>query len=66
LDQKRKSSQHIIIKTPNKKLIDEVILKSARKKNVQYHIQADLLEFRLTSQWRLSKPDGPEEMHHRL
>jgi hypothetical protein len=51
LNQKRNSSQHIIIKTPNA-LNKERILKAVREK-VREHIKADLLELHQTSHQRL-------------
>ena len=51
VDQKRNSSRHIIVKTPNVQK-KERLLKAARKKNMQ-HIKADQLELYQTSQQRL-------------
>jgi hypothetical protein len=51
LDQKRKSSHHIIIKTLNTQR-KERILKVVREKNVNSHMKVDLSEFHHTSQQR--------------
>jgi hypothetical protein len=51
MDQKRNSSGHIIVKTPNAQN-KERIIKAVREK-VKKHIKADLSEIHHTSQQRL-------------
>jgi hypothetical protein len=63
LDQKRNSSHHIIIKTPNAQN-KERILKAVREKG-QKHIQAEIFKLHQTSLQKLLKPEYPGHMSYR-
>jgi hypothetical protein len=60
LDQKRNSSQHIIIRTTNVLNKDRILKAVMEKGQITY--KADLLELHQASHQRLGKPEDPRQM----